>query len=548
MTRAAIYARYSSDNQREASIQDQTEVCRRYCDARGWEATNIYEDRALSAASAARPGYQALLRDARQRLFDVVVAESLDRLSRRVADVANLHDELAFQRIQFHTVATGEVTALLAGILGTIGQQYLVDLKDKTWRGLLGRVLAGRSAGGLAYGYRIPEGETGRREIQEPEARVVRRIFEDYATGRSPRTIARTLNAEGIPGPGGRPWGDTTIRGQVERGTGILNNALYVGRLEWNRCSYVKDPRTGRRVARPNPPERWEVVEVPELRIVDDALWQRVKDRQQAAGFKIGRDGQGNALNRAHRRRFLLSGLLECGDCAGGYTIMGKDRYGCAAHRSRGTCSNTLTIRRQEIESRVLDGLKERLLAPDLFEAFAKEYRDEIERLHREHRHHAVDLERRLQAVRRRIASIVAAVEDGLYNPSMKERLDELETQKAATEAELAAVPEEPKVRLHPDLPKLYAAKVAHLRDALDDPAIREEAAEVLRSLIDKVVLTPTAGRLAAELRGDLAAILSMCEAGSKQELPGTDIPGSQLSVVAGARNRLDLLLSAFTL
>ena len=71
------------------------------------------------------------------------------------------------------------------------------------------------------------------------EAAIVQRIFEDYAAGKSPRQIAHELNAEGVPGPGGRVWGDTTIRGQVDRGTGILNNTLYVGRLSWNRCSYV---------------------------------------------------------------------------------------------------------------------------------------------------------------------------------------------------------------------------------------------------------------------------------------------------------------------
>ncbi len=82
------------------------------------------------------------------------------------------------------------------------------------------------------------------------------------------------------------------------------------------------------------------MVEVPELRIVDAALWERVKARQASIGFTMGRDDQGNALNRAHRRKFLLSGLLTCGCCGGGYTVMAKDRYGCASHRNKGTCSN----------------------------------------------------------------------------------------------------------------------------------------------------------------------------------------------------------------
>ena len=285
--RAVIYARYSSDAQSAASIEDQVEVCRRYAERQGWQLARVYEDRAISGASAARPGYQALLADAERGLFDVIVVEALDRLGRKLADVAALHDRLEFRRIALHAVNMGVVTTMHVGLLGTMAQLYLSDLKDKTRRGQLGRVLQGRAAGGRAYGYRTVEGETGRAGSTRPR-RGGRRIFELFAAGVSPRAIARQLNAEGVPGPDGRPWQDTTIRGQAERGTGILNNELYAGQLVWNRCSYVKDPRSGRRLARPNPPEQWERIAVPELRIVDDALWQAVKRRQAGLAFAVG--------------------------------------------------------------------------------------------------------------------------------------------------------------------------------------------------------------------------------------------------------------------
>jgi hypothetical protein len=130
-----------------------------------------------------------------------------------------------------------------------------------------------------------------------------------------------------------------------------LNNELYVGWLVWNHCAYVKVPCTGRRLARPNPPERWVRVEVPDLRIVEDALWERVKARQRSLALAMARDAAGNALNRAHRRKYLLSRLLVCGVCGGVYTIMAKDRYGCAAHRYRGTCGSDRTVSRPEIEA-----------------------------------------------------------------------------------------------------------------------------------------------------------------------------------------------------
>jgi hypothetical protein len=112
----------------------------------------------------------------------------------------------------------------------------------------------------------------GKRRIVPEEAAIVRRIFAAFAGGSSPKAIARRLNAEGVPGPRGELWRDGTIRGHRRRGTGLLNNELYLGRLVWNRQRFVKDPETGRRLARPNPPEAWIIEEMPALRIVEDEL------------------------------------------------------------------------------------------------------------------------------------------------------------------------------------------------------------------------------------------------------------------------------------
>src|SRR6185312_8958152 len=143
--------------------------------------------------------------------------------------VADLHDRCSFVCVKLVAVNVGEITAMHVGMLGTMAQLYLSDLREKTWRGQLGRALAGKVPGGKAYSYDLVSTGAGERSINAGEAWVVRRIFEEFAAGRSPRAIARQLNLEGIAGPAGRLWGGTTIRGQVERGTGILNNALYVG-------------------------------------------------------------------------------------------------------------------------------------------------------------------------------------------------------------------------------------------------------------------------------------------------------------------------------
>ena len=132
---------------------------------------------------------------------------------------------------------------------------------------------------------------------------------------------------------------------------------------------------------------------------------------------------------------------------------------------------------------------------------------------------------------------MIRAIEDGLYQPSMKARMAELEAEKAALEERLAAAPELPKVRLHPNLAGMYRQKVAALAEALADPAIKAEAMEVVRSQIERITLTPgEGGELELALQGDLARILQLCESGgSKSERPRTNVPGRGLSVVAGA-------------
>src|SRR5713226_5968198 len=237
--KVAIYARYSSDNQRDASIADQFRVCREFAQRHGWQIAREYSDRAVSGATLLRPGFQALMREALRNEFDIVLAESLDRFSRDQEDTAGLFKRLTFAGVRIVTVSEGDIGHLHVGLKGTMNALYLHDLAEATRRGLRGRVEAGRSGGGISYGYRVVrvlEGQPrGAREIHPEEAAIVQRIFRAFVAGISPKAIGKTLNAEGIPGPMGVAWSPSTIHGSAGRGTGILNNELYIGRLVWNR-------------------------------------------------------------------------------------------------------------------------------------------------------------------------------------------------------------------------------------------------------------------------------------------------------------------------
>lgn len=556
MTRVALYARYSSDHQREASIEDQLRLCREQARRDTWNVVATYKDAGISGSSMIlRPGIQMLLQDAQAGQFDVVMAEALDRISRDQADIATLFKHLKFAGVPIVTLAEGEISELHVGLKGTMNALFLKDLAAKTHRGLRGRIEDGKSGGGLCYGYKVVKKldtygnpVRGDREIDEVEANIVRRVFREFAEGVGPRTIARRLNEEGIPGPSGKLWSDTTIRGHVKRGTGLVNNELYIGRLLWNRLRYVKDPSTGKRVSRMNPRSEWIVKDVPELRIVDDELWQAVRERQGEITEKyvnvteaIRDHHTKNRLNGGRRPKSLLSGLIFCGCCGGPYSLRGSDRFACSNHISKGSCANSRTVPREELERRVLAGLKGRMMAPEVAAEAMRAYAEETNRLNRARRSNGDAWKAELVKVEKQIRGIIEAIKAGMFHESMKAEMDTLEARKKELSALLVDVPSDV-----PDMlaraAVIYASKVATLTHALNRPEERPQAAEALRMLIERIVLTPgnERGEMFAALHGELRTILEWTERqaigkNARKTKPAAEAAGLSVSVVAGA-------------
>ena len=277
-----------------------------------------------------------------------MVAEALDRVSRDQEHTAGIWKTLSFASIKMVTLSEGEITELHVGLKGAMNALFLKDLAAKTHRGLTGRVQAGKSGGGLSYGYSIPrsfdargEAVRGERVINPAEAAMVRRIFGLFAAGSSPIAIAKLLNGEHVPGPNGKAWRDTTIRGHAGRGTGLLRNELYIGRLIWNRMRFVRDPVSGKRVSRPNPRDAWVTTEVAELRIIDDETWARVQARLGEIRAAAGADGPDRPKFWEKRRStYILTRKVFCAACGGALSNIGRDYLACAAARRQEVCSN----------------------------------------------------------------------------------------------------------------------------------------------------------------------------------------------------------------
>ncbi|RQP04040.1 MAG: recombinase family protein [Paracoccus sp. BP8] len=545
--KVAVYARYSSDLQREASIADQFRMCRLRAEKEGWQVVEEYSDHSISGSSMIqRPGLQALVMDSVRGRFDMVLAEALDRVSRDQEDIAGIYKRMRYADVKMFTLSEGEINELHVGLKGTMNALFIKDLADKTRRGQRGRIEAGKSGGGNSYGYDVVkkfdgngEAVRGDRTINPLQAEVVRRIFRDYATGKSAKRIAVELNGDGVEAPSGGDWGFSTINGNQKRGNGILNNEMYVGKLVWNRQRFIKDPDTGKRQARPNPESEWVIQEAPELRIVEDALWAAVKERQKTVKHERRDDGAEveNHFRDRRRPKYLLSGLTKCGCCGGGYSMISAQLVGCSTRRNKGTCQNSMNIRRDALEERVLNALRHNLMQPELFKEFCEEFTREMNRLRMEGRATIDAAEAEIMKIDRELDKlmklILASGSDDAPTRMMKQ-MKELEARQKELQAFLAEA-EEPPPLLHPNMAHHYRAQVEELYTALqeDSEARRMDATDVLRSLVKEIVLTPDpqSGELQIEVHGDLAGILTIA---LERKKPAEGAGGSQSEMVAG--------------
>jgi site-specific DNA recombinase len=543
--RAVIYARYSSDLQSAASIEDQIRLCRERIEQENGTVVDVYADYAISGSSLRnRPRMQTLLEEAKKGKFDCVIAEALDRVSRDQEDIAAIYKRLRHSDIRFLTLAEGEISELHVGLKGTMNALFLKDLALKIRRGQRGRVEAGKVPGGSSYGYRIirhllADGSvsTGEREIDPSQAAIIQRIFKEYADGMAPRQIAARLNREAVPSPRGGQWNASTINGNRRRRIGILNNELYLGRILYNRQRFLKDPETGKRIARPNPEHEWATKEVPELRIIEDDLWEQVQARKQRYSSRWG--------NKRQSRKRLFSGLLKCGCCGGGMTISRGDRYYCSARREKSTCKADRGIGAAELELRVLNGLRDILLGNErLIEEFTAEFKRELARLRKEGHGARRRLSRELQDVERGIKRCLDFITGGDGDPcSVRDQLRSLEARKRDIDADLTAQQDNVEIVIHPNLPELYRKKVGRLQQALQYETTRPQVVEAIRSLVDRIEILPgeARGRCEVTIVGALAQILAFAQ---KTTAALTGGGGTSL-MVAGARNHLNLLFNA---
>lgn len=386
--KVAIYARYSSENQSEKSIDDQIRVCEKYIQLNGYSHSkeHVFADEALSGSILQRPGLQAMERAMENKEFEAVAVDDLSRLSRSNHQMLTLVNKFNFYQIKIISVSDGIVTddensKLGIHIRGLINELYLDDLKKKTMRGLEGQKLRGYSTGESVYGYKShpvgdlklnkkgqPKYEGMVHKINEEEALIIQRIYKEFIEGKSIHNIVQRLNEDKMPTKknhsGG--WATSTV-------TRILKNEKYAGHWIWRKFKNVRDPLTGRvkKFARPQK-EQMDLFKK-DLIIIDQDTWDQAQKRWQEldGAWPMHKKTEKTAcqpISYIHSNpTHLLAGLLKCKSCGGAIVqVCGKSGgyYGCY-NAKRKTCSNKLTVQRKRLETILLNTLKEKFLTAE---------------------------------------------------------------------------------------------------------------------------------------------------------------------------------------
>ncbi len=385
--RAAIYARYSSDSQSEKSIDDQVRVCKAYCSQHNitLDDKHIFIDQAVSGALINRPGLLSMDNAIEAKEIDAVVVDDLSRLSRSNHQMLTLVLKFNFHQIKLISVSDGIITddenaKIGIQMRGLINELYLDDLRKKTLRGLEGQKLRGFSAGEHVYGYYSkPQGELkldkrgvakydGKIHVINPEeATIVKRIYQEFISGKSIHRIAIGLNEDKIATKRGwkNGWNTSTL-------SRILKNERYAGNWTWRMSKTVRDPLTGKKKKYLRPVKEHLPFFREDLIIIDKSTWDKAQERWKdlAGSWPVSKKRNSFYKQKSYVHTsptHLFSGLMRCSLCGGVIALIsGKScgYYGCL-NGKRKICKNTLLVSRKKVEEIILNELKNRLLTTE---------------------------------------------------------------------------------------------------------------------------------------------------------------------------------------
>jgi DNA invertase Pin-like site-specific DNA recombinase len=458
---AVLYARYSSDGQREESIEGQLRECKEYAERNGFTIISTYIDRALSAKTDDRPDFQKMISDSAKKQFEIVLVWKLDRFSRNRFDAATYRAILKRNGVRVvsakENISEGPEGIILEAMLDGMAEYYSAELSVKVKRGQKENALKGKANGGmLPFGYKVNSERYY--EIDPLTAPIVLEMFERYADGQTVAEISEALNSRGV-------FVGTKFK---------YTNKSSMHNLLKNR-RYIGEYRYGETVIPDGMPA-----------IVSLDIFNAVQKRMEKNKHKPG-------AAKADEE-YILTTKLFCGKCGalmvgtGGTSKTGKVHhyYKCANVLRKKTCDKK-TAKKDWIERLVVQLTKDFVLQDEIILRIS----DTIFEMQGKENTTIPYLQKQLSDVQKRIDNILNAIEQGLFNESAKRRLDDLETTKAELEINLAKAKIERTLLTKEQI--IYW--ISKFKDGdIDDPKFRRDIVDIFVNSVflydDKLIIT----------------------------------------------------------
>lgn len=507
--RCVYYSRYSSEGQKETSIERQIEGCDTYARLNGFiplAERHQFIDRGKSGYYLEGRDDLAALRElALQggRGFDKLVCEHLDRVSRNVVHVLQIYQEFKALGIEIHVTSGGigrvdDVHAVFYGFIGMEQRERMLRLMSQgAWRA----ALRGRHLGGIPYGYRRGA-EVGDLVIDEDQAGIIARIYHLFDSGISATQIARLLNGENIPSPSGTgQWTRNAILGAPHCGSGILRNPKYVGVYIYGKTKRVRRSDGSSQVAEMRPNANWVYGAKPEWVVVDRSLWLRVlcrlKQMYDDKGVKKPREKlSGRATLLFHGRYRCVCGASIVGSFRGATTTRSLR---CYNEEEGGSCERTRSYSSTYIECEILREIRDKVLHSDELATYVQEYGAHLVRMQEEIARETKELRRKITEIDEWLErSIDSAINRGGADEDLERARIRKRAQRSDHRLALAALPD------IAAMPHVDPGAFVSLRDEVDGlirrmPIAAKSAVDLmlvqtLRQLVEKVVIDQPRG------------------------------------------------------
>ena len=449
MIPAVIYARYSSSNQREESIDGQVRECRAFAERNGYRIIREYTDSALSGKTDRRPGFQQMIADSSARSFQIVIVWKLDRFARDRYDAAVYRKKLRDNGVKLLSAMEGITDSpegiILEGLLESMAEYYSANLAENIKRGQYDSALKRKVIASCPLGYR--KAKDGTYEIDPATAPIVQRIFREFTSGVNRQQIIDGLNADGLRTSRGKPYSANTIYW-------ILKNEKYTGLYKFRD---IVDPEG-----------------VPA--IIDKGTFEKAQRMLKARQFTKER-------NYMTQNSYILVPKIYCGEC--GRMMTGESAknhsgqifryYSCTGRKGphRNGCTKS-RIRSDKLDAELLRVINEQVLSDDMIDLFVREYSEHREQFAEENSL-LTSYQTELATVTRKLSNISKAIAEGIWSETVKQSLLDLE----ARRDELVALIAEEEHTDPPITPEV-------LREYFENMRTRAQAdAEAQKTLLD---------------------------------------------------------------